>query len=517
MSSAITTNASPALERDLKVEQAVNQLEKVNLDAQARRLEHLNDTMRDELQTSHLAHINVYGAFDPAEVERRATEEAMRQNSTLWSGLEWVRNVLVLVPITLTWVSFWLAAQDYGALLEAHPEMAGNSFLHLWETGFAGEAVLPFLTFSQTALIAAFLLMIILVLTVLVHYRKDVATTRATNEAVKIRTDLEEALWEIEKVLSSRRRSDSQVGVAEDLHQAVTQFNVITDRMGNAVTRMDGGAREWMNLTKDLDLRLGLVVTEMKDEADGLRVFSNGLTGNVDRMFGHLESATQTSAQLTYAIENLASSIQANTALQEDKLNDIASQLNVLEEQAKGWGQALLKSTDDLRLASDKSTTSVASVAGAVVTVTALLKGQDELRTTLLEAHKSSEEQRKWMEELVRGLQASNSGQGITNLAAQLKTSMDGLTRSNVEMAQEQINALNQIKSEISHTMRAFLNERANIMQTMDQQARVRERKAGGVAPAQFAPLALAVATGVLISSSIVAIAALVISRIAGP
>ena len=41
----------------------------------------------------------------------------------------------------------------------------------------------------------------------------------------------------------------------------------------------------------------------------------------------------------------------------------------------------------------------------AVATATALLKGQDDLRATILETNKSMEEHRKWVAETVRGAQ----------------------------------------------------------------------------------------------------------------
>jgi hypothetical protein len=82
---------------------------------------------------------------------------------------------------------------------------------------------------------------------------------------------------------------------------------------------------------------------------------------------------------------------------------------------------------------------------------------------------------------------------------------------------QQQLNALNQIKTEISHTMRAFLNERGNIMQALESTPRTRERRSSNLVPSQFAPLALAVAAGVLISSSIVAVAVFALSRLTSP
>lgn len=491
---ARTMNIIPSstADRELKVDQAVALLDKLNLPAPARRLQALNETLNDDLQMGKLANVNIYGAFDPADIEKRAAEEALRQYSALWSGFEWIRNVLVLVPITLTWFSFWLAAQDYGSLLKSNPELSGESFLYLWETGFKGKAAVPFLTFSQTALLAAFVLLVIIFLTILVHFRKDFATTRAANEASKIRSNLEDALWEIEKALSTKRRTDTEAGVAEELSHAVQQFNLNSDRMTKAVSQMDGGTREWMNLTKNLDLRLGMVVSEMKDEADGLRVFSNGLTGNVDKMFWHLESANQTSSQLASAVEKLSSALQANTAVQEDKLSDIASQLNVLEEQARGWGQALRKTTDDLRLAVDKSTSSAAGVSGAIVSVTSLLKGQDELRATI-----------KTFEQTLSTSLAMSKGDGSSPMVGQLKSSLDNLSRTNAEIARDQANLLTQIKLEISQAMRAMLSERSNLTQALEQQTQWRS-SAPVEAQVRVVPLAFAIGTSVVVASIIV-------------
>jgi len=509
MEMAMDTVPISALEQELIIDQAIAQLEKANLRSPARRLQSLSEMINDETQVGKLANINVYGVFDPAEIERRAAETALRQYSTLYSGLEWVRNVLVLVPITLTWFSFWLAAQDYGALLKKNPNLSGESFLYLWETGFAEKAAVPFLTFSQTALLAAFVLLVIIFLTILVHYRKDVATTRATNLAARVRSDLEDALWVIEKALSSKRRTDTEAGIAEELAQAVKQFNTNSDRMTRAVSQMDGGAREWMNLTKELDLRLGMVVGQMKDEADGLRVFSNGLTGNVDRMFRHLESANQTSTQLAAAVEKLSSAIEANTVVQEDKLNDIAAQLNVLEEQARGWGQALRKTTDDLRLAVDKSSSSVAGVAGAVTSVTALLKGQDELRQTI-----------KSFEQTLSTSIAESRGDGVSLAATQLRASLDTLSRTYAEFGGEQVNLLAQIKNEMSQMMRTFINEQANTAQLLRQGPRLGGLQFGSApveAQIKVVPLAFAIGASVVVSSIIVVGALFLMMRMFSP
>lgn len=391
----------PVTERNNKVQGAVELLRAVDSKAAAR-LNSLNKSLNNDLELSRLANVNIYGVFNPAEIERRAAEDSLRANSILWSGLELVRNVFILVPITFTWFSFWAASQDYATALTGNPELAGSSFLYLWETGFDGHATFPFLTFSHTAIIDALLLAFIILLTGLVHYRKDIAATSAANSAVQVRMALENALWEIEKTLSIKRHQHTEAGVAADLYAAVRVFRVTAEQVATAVKSMDGGARAWMGITTEFDLKLARVVEEMKDEADGLRVFSNGLTGNVDRMLGHVDSANATSDQLKLAVDRLTTSIEDNATRQEENLTEIVAQLTAMEKQAQGWGQELRRTTDELRVAANQNGNSIAAIVGTTAIVTSLLKGQDDLGKSLKETHSALEEHRKWIQKTVK-------------------------------------------------------------------------------------------------------------------
>ncbi|GIJ27005.1 hypothetical protein Vqi01_21670 [Micromonospora qiuiae] len=82
------------------------------------------------------------------------------------------RNAAALVPLLLTWCFLGLASWHYHRQITANPELAAQPFLLLWEQRFDG-ALVP--TFAQTAIVAFLMLTLVLVLTVLAHWRETEA------------------------------------------------------------------------------------------------------------------------------------------------------------------------------------------------------------------------------------------------------------------------------------------------------------------------------------------------------
>jgi len=77
-----------------------------------------------------------------------------------------MRNILALAPLIVTWLSIATAVTSYQQYLQTHPSARSEPFLELWQTGFGGGT---WLTLSNTAIIDALLLVILLVLTVVAH------------------------------------------------------------------------------------------------------------------------------------------------------------------------------------------------------------------------------------------------------------------------------------------------------------------------------------------------------------
>jgi hypothetical protein len=125
------------------------------------------------------------GAVDP-----QATAELLvGKRSWIWGVFEVLRNVLVFAPIAVTWYGLSVAAPAYANLLTQRPELASKPFLLLWEQGFEGAPGV--LTFGAVAATDATLIVILIVLSLAVHFRadiRDVATrTRALLRESEIR------------------------------------------------------------------------------------------------------------------------------------------------------------------------------------------------------------------------------------------------------------------------------------------------------------------------------------------
>ncbi len=380
-----------------KLEDIAPKLDKADPNAKER-LTQLANVLIQKEDFGELANINVYGAFDLEGLEGRAAEQSLRQWSTIVALLEWARNVFILLPITFTWASFWLAAQDYTYAIQNNLVARTDSFLFIWETRFGGKPNLPTLTFSETAFLDAMLLCIIVVLTLLVHYRRDVARERAASDAAELRHKMEVVLWDIEMRFSEKRRLQTEAGVVDKLLTTVNEFKTLSESLLKEISSLDSNALEWKRSTAELDARLKSVVKTMTEEVDGLRGFSDGFKQYSKEMFEHTERASQLYESLDETIGDLRTSISGNGNSQKMLMTNIHGKLNELGEEAKAWGFGLRRVVDDLGASSTKNSDILKSVTKTVEQVTDLLKRQDNLERALAEVHGVLEADHKWME-----------------------------------------------------------------------------------------------------------------------
>lgn len=108
-----------------------------------------------------------------AGIEPRALADTITvQRSGIWNILEVARNVLVFAPIAVTWYGLATATEAYAKLLAARPELSDRPFLLLWEQGFHGMGTI---VFSVLATIDAALIGLLIILSLLVHFRADIS------------------------------------------------------------------------------------------------------------------------------------------------------------------------------------------------------------------------------------------------------------------------------------------------------------------------------------------------------
>lgn len=449
------------------VDELIRDLEKVDKLAAERFKELVVATSSEDY--GKLANIDVYGVLDPAGIESRAAE----QLPGLWSAanalaavFEWIRNILILVPITITWAAFWRASQDYAQAITNNPKLRDSSFLYLWETRFEGSGIKPsWFSFSETALLIAGFLALIILLTLGVHFWRDIIHNWSAREATRLRRRLEQVLWDIEKKLGEKRREQTDRGVAEQISTTVEQFKATAAEMTKVVKRFEGGARHLMDVTQSLDERLGKAARDKVVEAESLRA----LKGTIGGLVKQVESSSQLYQDLQRSIDALAQTFSKNGSHQENLLRgvtDINARLSAVDTEAQALGRAL---RDALAEASTHTRT-VMSAAEAVRQVTELLHGQDALR-------KAMEEHQKGLATIVDSVKAAPEKMQAASVAMEravekvetsiktLRDDLASLRESYSKAAEEQTKALDRVRSELNGGLESLLRTHSEAMQ----------------------------------------------------
>src|SRR5690606_4937369 len=143
-----------------------------------------------------------------------------------------IRNVLVLVPILLTWAALGEAANSYARFVEQNPDERDTPFLVLWQRGFDGDTSWFSPTFSAVALVDALIIAIIIILTLYAHGRREKQEDQIADSASQFQADFDNALAEA-TVLLATDRSSRPVQLADSVERLVDGFEVSSQNLLN--------------------------------------------------------------------------------------------------------------------------------------------------------------------------------------------------------------------------------------------------------------------------------------------
>ena len=152
--------------------------------------------LADGLASEDRDPLDLGAAVDIDAILERAMNRDTKPHRT--SVLERIRNVLVLVPIFVTWAGLSWAATSYATAIGVEASLAERPFLLLWEQGFDGLGVggpsfrLPL---SLVAAIDAVVVLVIAVLTWIVHSQTLVAAAEHHVKTQALEDRLRDALW----------------------------------------------------------------------------------------------------------------------------------------------------------------------------------------------------------------------------------------------------------------------------------------------------------------------------------
>lgn len=323
---------------------------------------------------------------------------------------ELVRNVLVLVPILLTWNALSRASAAYKVVVESNPSLLGRPFLLLWQEGFQGARVM---SFSTVAFLDALVIMVVLCLTFAVLSLNSSALENAEQKAVNLGNRLQNLLWQIAK--------EAKPIQARQVSKLETRSLILIANMEKVILSFETHNKDLEGLLRNQRAEVESLAAQRNKEILSLQGFIKVFEQAVSNL-------TAFSSQFLGILEDIKN---ANRSSMEGltKLAELSAQLQRLEHQIlqlstaiTQWGQNQQKSVQELTVATGnavgKAETIASSIPDMASAVKTLTKAQNEL-VNFFSVQK--DETRTWINELQGAIQE------IKRISEQIATTMQGL------------------------------------------------------------------------------------------
>ncbi len=269
----------------------------------AERLRDLGSAIEGEQAADTWAIADIFQLIDPDTI----ADQVHSRGGRSVRFLEVLRNVLIFMPIAVTWIGIWLALENYGDVIGANPDLAAQAFLYLWQEGLLGVRL------STIALIDGILLAIVAILTFLVLAQNS----QAERYADQVRDELSSVLADASLALTPRR----------------------TRQTAGLLTQFDYTAQELLNELRQERLRVEQLAERKEKEVGDLSNFIHDFVTGTQGMLTVAQSLHQIPMQQGRILNSLS-----------DAFNQLADQQR---DQQQEFANAIRQATAQLRLLTD--------------------------------------------------------------------------------------------------------------------------------------------------------------------
>ena len=209
-----------------------------------------------------------------------------------------VRDVMILVPLLLTWLAFWEASQAYEEFVSADVQnRVGLPFIYIWQRGFDGHGSIFASSFSTVALIDAALIATIILLTFYSQGRREQREDDIARTASRFQTDLDNVLGTATVALASDRSNRPAV-LARGIERLADRF--------------DRGSRELLDQLRSQQDRMETITSRREQEFADFGVFASGMRAGAEESHRMLQELRSVSHGLTNALEDLTSEVSVS-------------------------------------------------------------------------------------------------------------------------------------------------------------------------------------------------------------
>ena len=382
-----------------------------------------------------------------------------------------VRNVLVLVPILLTWAALGEAATAYERYIAANPDQAGQPFLLLWQRGFGGESSWLSPTFSTVALMDAVVIIVIILLTFYAHGRRERQEDLIADTASEFQADFDNALAEA-TVLLATDKSSRPLQLADSVERLADRF--------------ERSSQSLLNQLQVEHDRLDHLATRREKEFADFGVFASGMRAGAEEMHRLLVDLRQVSSGLERALEDLTGEVGAAGDQQRTLLTAV-SNLERMTSSSIQSDQAVARqmstAANNLAETADKAITGAENAAQASRVAVDAIRGISQIAQQVAESQARVEQalttQTDTSGQLSESLRSSTASSHATartlnDIGGGLSKIREEFERLSVQTGQ-QANALNGLlaqQSDIAKDISQTVRELGNVGLTTAQRQR---------------------------------------------
>jgi methyl-accepting chemotaxis protein len=313
---------------------------------------------------------NLYQAFNlPMLLEEART--AYEDRSRIINFIDVARNVLVLLPIVLTWHALSNATSAYHKAVSLDETLLTVPFLLQWEQGFSGHLGNLFgypLTFSNVAFLDVVLVSLVVIATLAVQWKNSVQTEKADQKAVDLAARFEDLLWRLDELYKSRMMltgnspEHRSLAILETVAKYVDEFQLQGQEMQDMLaaeqehlkTLAEYRQRETQELqnfssqlknsiTKILqnNQQLAKIITKFDQTADAISegVFQVGqsvtnLNRTMTSVEGKFEQFQNISVHLNQQLQGMAMGLESTLFTSLNKVEDLSKQVTLISNQS---------------------------------------------------------------------------------------------------------------------------------------------------------------------------------------
>lgn len=261
----------------------------------AERLERLANALLDPRESDLWIDVDLRRAF---HTERLAYTYAVYHEGgeapPLVDTMDKIRNVMVILPIMITWFALAQAVRDYADYVNTNPAALSKPFLLLWQDGFGGNASWLSPRFSTVALLDAFLMFVIVTITFFAHGRREEREELIANTARDFQAHLDNALGEATVRFAMAR---------------AIRPNAIAESINHVAVRFDSTSQELLTRLRVEHDRLDAIAAKREREFDDFAVFASGMRNGAEESHRMLIELRQVASSLQTAVEDLTSEV----------------------------------------------------------------------------------------------------------------------------------------------------------------------------------------------------------------